>query len=452
MPRIPDLPAGSSANSTDKIPSDQSGVTRWITVAMISAAVSIGTTQLQNGAVTLEKLADVATDQLLGRDTAGDGPPEALAVGGGVEFTGAGGIRRSALTGAVTAPAGSNTTTLAAEVVGISNVSDGVAGEIPTWDASGEYTTAATGVAGQVFTSNGPGTQPSFQSGAGGYTDEMAQDAVAGMASAAFAYLDSTPSFSFADRDWGDFTSTGGGLLFNLDADSVGNNELAAGAVHSAEISNGEVNDNDLRASNGLSVMGRSATGVGVEGDIIATADGDVLRRSGSTLGFGTIVLGALGNGTALSAVARSANSSGVRADVSATAGQYGALRERGSALSFRRESYQALTASGTGTVTVTFTVATSPNATVDNNVLDDDNMVINFVSPVNGEGGVIIMTNSVGTADSGTFQLNGSVTNVEAFVPEANIDDNDDAINIYRWTYDGTRLLVWLETETRPT
>ena len=58
-----------------------------------------------------------ATDRLLGRDTASAGAIEELTVGGGVEFTGSGGIQRSALTGDVTATAGSGATTIANDAV-----------------------------------------------------------------------------------------------------------------------------------------------------------------------------------------------------------------------------------------------------------------------------------------------------------------------------------------------
>lgn len=66
------------------------------------------------GSISLTEMADIATDKLIGRDTAGTGAPEALAVSGGVEFSGTGGIQRSALTGAVAAAAGSGATTFAA--------------------------------------------------------------------------------------------------------------------------------------------------------------------------------------------------------------------------------------------------------------------------------------------------------------------------------------------------
>lgn len=65
-----------------------------------------------------------ATDRLIGRDTASAGALEELTVGGGVEFSGSGGIRRSALTGDVTASAGSGTTTIANSAVTLAKMAD----------------------------------------------------------------------------------------------------------------------------------------------------------------------------------------------------------------------------------------------------------------------------------------------------------------------------------------
>lgn len=76
------------------------------------ADTSVTTGKIADNAVTFAKMQDIATDRLIGRDTAGTGDPEALTVTGGLEFTGSGGIRRSALTGDVTASAGSNSTTI----------------------------------------------------------------------------------------------------------------------------------------------------------------------------------------------------------------------------------------------------------------------------------------------------------------------------------------------------
>ncbi len=67
--------------------------------------------------ITFAKMQNITTDRLLGRDTAGTGNAEELTVGGGVEFTGSAGIQRSALTGDVTASAGSNATTIANDAV-----------------------------------------------------------------------------------------------------------------------------------------------------------------------------------------------------------------------------------------------------------------------------------------------------------------------------------------------
>lgn len=53
---------------------------------------SVGTTQLADDSVTFAKFQNISTDRLLGRDTAGTGDVEQLTVGGGLQFTGTGGI------------------------------------------------------------------------------------------------------------------------------------------------------------------------------------------------------------------------------------------------------------------------------------------------------------------------------------------------------------------------
>jgi len=58
-----------------------------------------------------------ASDRLVGRDTAGAGASEELAVGGGIEFSGSGGIQTSAFTGSVTKEAGGTALTIADEAV-----------------------------------------------------------------------------------------------------------------------------------------------------------------------------------------------------------------------------------------------------------------------------------------------------------------------------------------------
>lgn len=72
-----------------------------------------------------------------------------------------------------------------------------------------------------------------------------------------------------SDADYGDITVSGGATVFTIDNDVV--------------------SDAKLRNSAATSVIGRSAGTVGDPADIAASSDGDVLRRSGGTLGFGAI-------------------------------------------------------------------------------------------------------------------------------------------------------------------
>src|SRR5688572_11410050 len=71
-----------------------------ITRALINLASHV------TGRLPFANVVQIATDRLLGRDTAGSGDIEELTVGGGVEFTGSGGIQTSAFTGDVTKTAG----------------------------------------------------------------------------------------------------------------------------------------------------------------------------------------------------------------------------------------------------------------------------------------------------------------------------------------------------------
>lgn len=63
-------------------------------------------------------------------------------------------------------------------------------------------------------------------------------------------------------------------------------------------IANDAVTNAKLRNSVALSVIGRSANSTGDPADIAAGTDGHVLRRSGTTLGFGTLAAGAFADDT----------------------------------------------------------------------------------------------------------------------------------------------------------
>jgi hypothetical protein len=104
------------------------GIQRSALTGDITASAGSGTTAIAAGVIVdadvnasagiaATKLSVTATDRILGRDTAAAGAVEELTVTGGLEFTGSGGIQRSALTGDVTAAAGSNTTAIAAGVI-----------------------------------------------------------------------------------------------------------------------------------------------------------------------------------------------------------------------------------------------------------------------------------------------------------------------------------------------
>lgn len=99
-------------------------------------------------------------------------------------------------------------------------------------------------------------TKEYTQGGAASYTTENAQDDVGGIlvdsATIDFTYNDATPSIT-------------------------------------AIVIDDSITDDKLRESAALSVIGRSANSTGNPADIAAGSDGEVLRRSGTTLAFGTV-------------------------------------------------------------------------------------------------------------------------------------------------------------------
>lgn len=120
---------------------------------------------------------------------------------------------------------------------------------------------------------------------------------------------------------------------------------VTAGASVTADVITNSISDTLLRDSAGLSVIGRSVNTTGDPADIIAGTDHFVLRRSGTSLGFGLltnnnisttadIAFSKLEDGTALSVLGRASNTDGAVASIVASSdGQV--LRRSGTSISF---------------------------------------------------------------------------------------------------------------------
>lgn len=77
---------------------------------------------------------------------------------------------------------------------------------------------------------------------------------------------------------------------------TVATDNLVAGAVTTAKIGEAEVANSNFRRGNAMSVVGRSANSIGFVADISAFVDGQVLRRSGTVLGFGQVASAGIAN------------------------------------------------------------------------------------------------------------------------------------------------------------
>lgn len=197
-------PTTSAGGYTDEMAQDAMGgmIADTSTVALAyNDATPEFTATVQDNSITYAKMQDISvTDRLLGRDSAGAGNAEELTVSGGLEFTGAGGIQRSALTGEVAASAGSATTTIQNDAVTFAKMQN-----ITTARVLGR-TTAGSGDVEEL--SAGAGISISggqISSTVSAYTDEQAQDAVGGIlantATVNLAYNDGTPDITATVND-----------------------------------------------------------------------------------------------------------------------------------------------------------------------------------------------------------------------------------------------------------
>jgi hypothetical protein len=202
---------------------------------------SVGLT-ISSDVVDNTKLSNVPTATFKGRNTVGTGDPEDLTVSQAKTLLDLIGINSGdqtiTLTGDVTGSGtGSFATTISSKAVNVPMLADGVDGELITWDSSGVASTVPTGGSGQVLTSNGAGTTPTFQTVSG--TGD-----VVGPASS------TDGNFSLFDGATGKLIKDGPSVGALASSDTIGEPDIDDEAVTLAKIESANANDKLLGSGN----------------------------------------------------------------------------------------------------------------------------------------------------------------------------------------------------------
>lgn len=287
-----------------------------VTSSKIDTAAVTGS-KIMDGAVTYEKIQEVSTtSRLLGHGTStGDSLVEEIILGTNLSMSGntlnASGsgysdeqaqdavgtifdstlvyndatpsIGRAALTGDVTASAGSNATTIANDAVTFSKMLNSTAASVIVGrgSASGagdfQELTVSTGlqISGTVLSSTI--TQ---------YSDELAQDAVGAMVDSTLVYTDATPLLSRAALT-GDVTASAGSNTTTIANNAVTSAKIANSAVTPAKISNAGASSGQVLTYDGANTLWADPTGgssaIDIEDDGAPAGTFDTLNFTSGT-------------------------------------------------------------------------------------------------------------------------------------------------------------------------
>ncbi|HYH67163.1 MAG TPA: hypothetical protein VD866_20875, partial [Urbifossiella sp.] len=231
------------------------------TMATQSVQFTGGGTIVSNGAT----LTLGGTAQIVGTNT-GD---QTITLTGNVTGSGTGSFATTIAAGAVTNAMLAGSIDLAAKVTGVLPSANGGTGV----DNGGRTLTVAANSGTVSFSSSVTLTVAAAASVSGTNTGD--QTTITGNAGSA-TVLQTSRNFSIG----------GSGIT----AAAVGFNGSAA-VVLAASVDADHITNARLRDSSAFSVIGRSANSTGDPADIAAANDGEVLRRSGTALGFGAVNL-----------------------------------------------------------------------------------------------------------------------------------------------------------------
>lgn len=118
-------------------------------------------------------------------------------------------------------------------------------GYLATW--SSLTNVLSYGTVDGILTSTVNGITDTTLITAAAYSDEQAQDAIGAMINGSLTYVDGTPLFHIADRDWGPFTSSSQGLVFGMDVGSIETSHILDSTILEVDLASNSVGSNAIK-------------------------------------------------------------------------------------------------------------------------------------------------------------------------------------------------------------
>lgn len=243
--------------------------------------------------------------------------------------------------------------------------------------------------------------------------DAFAMTAATSFSRGALANVDGAAWRTYIGAGTGAGSVTSVGIL-STDLSISGSPVTTAGDI-TLDINTNAVTNNKFRQSGALSVVGRTSNSTGNVADITAGSDGDVLRRSGTSLAFGTVATAGIADDAVTFAKFQNITTSRLLGRTTASSGNVEEITV-GSNLSFASTT---LDLAATVTVTTALGVGAAPGSYAF--YAEQAGTLQALIRSTGSNSSNLYISNAAGTQESAIFFMDADATKAKFYKTAAN-------------------------------